>query len=63
MTELRKSESRTLPKRSTGSMTFEDGPSWVIPSEISQTKTTSYEITYVWNLKKKMQMNLFVKQK
>ena len=32
-------------------------------SEISQTeKEISYDITYIWNLKKMIQMNLFTKQ-
>ena len=36
----------------------------IILSEVSQTKTHSYDITYMGNLKKKMmQMNLFMKEK
>ena len=39
----------------------------VIPSEVSQTQKDklSYDIAYMWNLKKKkkVQMNLFTKQK
>ena len=34
----------------------------VILSEVSQTKT-SYDITYMWNLKLRLQMNLCTKQK
>ena len=36
----------------------------VIPSEVSQTeKDKSYDIAYMWNLKKRVQMNSFIKQK
>ena len=36
----------------------------IIISEVSQTKKDKYDITYMWNLKKKtIQMNLFTKQK
>ena len=36
----------------------------IILSEVSQTeKNKSYDITYMWNLKKMIQMNLFTKQK
>ena len=37
----------------------------IILSEVSQTekRQISYDITYVWNLKKMIQMNLFTKQK
>ena len=36
----------------------------IIPSQVSQTeKELSYDITYMWNLKKLIQMNLFIKQK
>ena len=36
----------------------------VILSEVSQTeKDKSYDIAYMWNLKKRVQMNSFIKQK
>ena len=40
----------------------------IIPSEVSQTEKDkiSYDIAYMWNLKKKkkkIQMNLYIKQK
>ena len=36
----------------------------VILSEVRQTERyISYDITYMWNLKKMVQMNLFTKQK
>ena len=36
----------------------------IILSQVSQTeKELSYDITYMWNLKKLIQMNLFTKQK
>ena len=35
----------------------------VILSEVSQTQKDKYYITYMWNLKKMVQMNLFTKQK
>ena len=34
----------------------------IILSEVSQ-RQISYDITYMWNLKKMIQMNLFTKQK
>ena len=34
----------------------------IIPSEVSQRQIT-YDIAYMWNLKKIIQMNLFTKQK
>ena len=34
----------------------------IIQSEVSQTEKDKY-ITYMWNLKKMIQMNLFTKQK
>ena len=34
----------------------------VIPNEVNQ-RQMSYDIAYVWNLKKIIQMNLFTKQK
>ena len=33
----------------------------VILSEVSQTQKDKYYITYMWNLKKMVQMNLFTK--
>ena len=36
---------------------------WMDLTKGSQTKTTSYEITNVWNLIKMIQKNLFTKQK
>ena len=35
----------------------------IIPSEENQTKEILYDITYMWNLKKLIQRNLFTKQK
>ena len=37
----------------------------IIPSEVSQAEKQqmSYDITYMWNLKKVTQMNLYTKQK
>ena len=36
----------------------------IILSEVSQTEKDKYhDIAYMWNLKKKIQMNLFTKQK
>ena len=32
-------------------------------SELSQRKKISHDIIYMWNLKKMIQMNLFIKQK
>ena len=40
-----------------------DGPRDIILSEVSQTEKDKYDITYMWNLKKMIQMNLFTKQK
>ena len=34
----------------------------IILGEVSK-RQTSYDITFMWNLKKKIQMNLFIKQK
>ena len=34
----------------------------VIQSEVSQKKKDKYNITYMWNQKKKVQMDLFTKQ-
>ena len=34
-----------------------------IPSEVSQTERQIYDVVYMWNLKKMIQMNLFAKQK
>ena len=34
----------------------------IILSELSE-RQTSYDVTYMWNLKKRIQMNLFVEQK
>ena len=34
----------------------------IIISEVRQGKTISYESTYMWNLEKQIQMNLFTKQ-
>ena len=34
----------------------------IILSEVSQ-RQISYDIAYMWNMKKKIQMNLFTKQK
>ena len=35
----------------------------IILSEVTQRKTNIIHITYMWNLKKMIQMNLFTKQK
>ena len=35
----------------------------VILSEVRQWKTNRYDITYMWNLRKEIQMNLFSEQK
>ena len=35
----------------------------IIPSEVIQTERDKYDVTYKWNLKKKIQMNLSTKQK
>ena len=35
----------------------------VILSEVSQTEKDKYDIVYMWNLKKRVQMNLPTKQK
>ena len=35
----------------------------VMQSEVSQTEKDEYHISYTWNLKKRVQMNLFTKQK
>ena len=35
----------------------------IIPSELNQTQKVSYDIAYMQNLKKMIQMNLFTKQK
>ena len=32
-------------------------------SEVSQRQKDKYDITYMWNLKKEVQMNLFTKEK
>ena len=34
----------------------------IILSEVSQTEKDKYDIAYMWNLKKMVQMNLFTKQ-
>ena len=34
-----------------------------IPSEVSQTERQIYDVVYMWNLKKMIQMNLYIKQK
>ena len=34
----------------------------IVLSEISQTEKDKYDIAYMWNLKKMVQMNLFTKQ-
>ena len=40
-----------------------DGPEVNILSEVSQAeKDKDHDITYTWNLKKEIQMNLFIKQ-
>ena len=33
----------------------------IIVSDVSQTKQISYDIIYMWNLKKKLQMNVVYK--
>ena len=38
-------------------------PEIVLLSEVSQSEKVKYDITYIRNLKKKVQMNLFTKQK
>ena len=35
----------------------------IILSEVSQTEKDKYDIVYMWNLKKRVQMNLPTKQK
>ena len=35
----------------------------IILSEVNQTRQISHDITYMWNLKKMVQMNLFAKEK
>ena len=35
----------------------------IIPREVIQTERDKYDVTYKWNLKKKIQMNLSTKQK
>jgi len=35
----------------------------IILSEVIRQRQVSYDIVYMWNLKKKIQMNLFTKQK
>ena len=35
----------------------------IILSRLNQTREMSYDIIYMWNLKKMIQMNLFTKQK
>ena len=35
----------------------------IILSEVSQTEKNKYNITYLWNLKNMLQVNLFTKQK
>ena len=34
----------------------------IILSEVSQTEKKKYDITYIWNLKKMIQMNLFLRK-
>ena len=36
---------------------------FIILSEVTRQRQISYDITYMWNLKKMIQMNLFTKQK
>ena len=50
-------ESKTLPFAAKW-MDLEN----IIISELSQMKTL-YDVTYMWNLKKMMQMNLYIKEK
>ena len=33
----------------------------ILLSEVSQTEKDKYDITYMWNIKKKVQVNLFTK--
>ena len=40
-----------------------DGPGKCHMSEVSQTEKNKYHIAYMWDLKKKVQVNVFTKQK